>query len=40
MTYDLVDQVAHEDIEQNPSDTTLRRSTGVKKLAIPHLVCG
>ena len=35
MTNDLVDQVAYEDIEQNPSDTTLRRSTIVKKSAIP-----
>ena len=34
MIDDLVDQVAHEDIKQNPSDITLRRSTRVKKLAI------
>ena len=34
MTDDLVDQVVREDIEQHPSDTTLRRSTRVKRSAI------
>ena len=35
MIDDLIDQVVREDIEQHPSDTTLRRSTRVKRLAIP-----
>ena len=34
MTDDLVDQVVREDIEQHPSDTTLRRSTRVKRSVI------
>ena len=34
MTDDLVDQVVREDIEQHPSDTTLRMSTRVKRSAI------
>ena len=34
MTDDLVDQVVREDIEQHPSDTTLRRSTKVKRSTI------
>ena len=34
MTDDLVDQVVREDIEQHPSDTTLRRSTRVKRSTI------
>ena len=34
MTDDLVDQVIREDIEQYSSDTTLRRSTRVKRSAI------
>ena len=34
MTDDLVDQVIREDIKQNPSETTLRRSTRVKRSTI------
>ena len=34
MTDDLVDQVVREDTEQHPSNTTLRRSTRVKRSTI------